>query len=68
MSHVSPSTQFRGFVAKAMAQAYDRRDPHRDVSGTFQCPRCHSTLNFTTLSNGLSRGQCLSSGCVRWVQ
>lgn len=68
MSFNPPSIQFRGFVAKALEQAFLRRDPGKDVSGTFPCPRCHSPVNFTTLMNGLSRGTCLSSGCLRWTQ
>jgi hypothetical protein len=27
---------------------------------------CGSSLRFTVMSNGLSRGQCTAAGCVRW--
>lgn len=68
MSFESPTIKFRGFVARAVAAAHARRDPGQDVSGTFDCPRCHSTVRFTTLMDGKSRGTCAQAGCVRWVQ
>lgn len=63
-----PSIAFRGKLAQAMNQAYQQRQAGQDYSGRMRCPHCGSTLPFTVLSNGLSRGSC-SAGCgIRWSQ
>lgn len=68
MRTATPSTQFRGHVAKAMAQAHERAgDLKKDTTGTFPCPRCRSSLNFTVLMGGrCTWGRCTSGGCVAW--
>lgn len=67
MRYESPSLKFRGAVARAMSEAYERRQPGKDVSETMKCPWCKSTVSFTVQPTGRSRGQC-SSGCgVRWM-
>jgi hypothetical protein len=68
VSYVSTSLRWRGKVAEAVNQAHQRRHADQDVTGTFPCPHCGSPLRFTTMMNGLTRGQCVSTGCIRWVQ
>jgi hypothetical protein len=57
-----------GPTARAMHLVQQQRDPQRDVSGRITCTKCGSSLRFTVMSNGLSRGQCTAAGCVRWCQ
>lgn len=68
MAYTSPSIAWRGKVAEAVNQVHQRRDVAKDVSGRITCPHCRSPLQFTIQRDGHSRGQCLSAGCIRWVQ
>ncbi|HSV45117.1 MAG TPA: hypothetical protein VLJ58_04920 [Ramlibacter sp.] len=63
-----PTIKERGAVAKLMAHAYEQRQPGQDVKGQAQCPRCRSRVNFTVFPSGLSYGNCVSAGCIRWTQ
>lgn len=67
MSYVSTSIAWRGKVADAINEVHQRLDRNTDVSGRITCPACRSPLNFTIQRDGHSRGQCASSGCIRWA-
>lgn len=63
-----PSIKQRGQVAKVMAHAYDQRQPGQDVKGQTDCPRCRSRITFTVFPSGVSFGNCVSAGCIKWHQ
>ena len=68
MTYQGTTVAFRGQVAKAMAEVYERRQPDRDVAGSMPCPRCRSTLSFTVYPSGMSRGRCAQAECLSWDQ
>jgi len=64
MTYQSISIQFRGQIARAMAEVYQRRQQGQDVTGQLPCPRCRSSLSFTVFPSGMSRGRCAQAGCI----
>lgn len=68
MRYESPSLKFRGAVAKAMADVYERRQRDKDVTGTIPCPWCKARVSFTVFPSGKSHGQCSAACGVRWLQ
>jgi hypothetical protein len=58
----------RGQVAKAMDAVQQRKPEHGEATGRITCTRCGGALRFTIDYKGISRGQCSSAGCIRWIQ
>lgn len=54
-------------IALAMQAAQQHRKAGQDVKSTMKCPRCNSTLRFTVFASGVSYGQCVAAGCIRWT-
>lgn len=63
-----PTIKQRGQVALAIAAVQQHRPEHGEATGRIRCTRCGGALKFTIMANGLSRGQCASASCIRWVQ
>jgi hypothetical protein len=61
-----PSVRQRGQVAQAMNAVQQFKPDHGEYRGAIRCTKCGSSLNFCVASNGLSRGQCAATGCLRW--
>jgi hypothetical protein len=68
MNFSPPTIAQRGQLAKAMAQAYDHRPEHGETRVRLTCSRCKGTILATVQSDGISRGQCRSVGCIAWTQ
>lgn len=61
-----PTLKQRSQVIQAMTAVQQRKPAQGETSGRITCPRCGSGLQFSILSNGISRGQCMAAGCIRW--
>jgi hypothetical protein len=55
-------------IAQALAAVQAHKPQTGEYQGRMQCARCGSTLHFTILATGSSRGHCAAAGCVRWHQ
>jgi hypothetical protein len=63
-----PSIRERGQVARAMDAVQRLKPEHGETTGRITCTRCGGGLRFTIDYKGISRGQCTSAGCIRWLQ
>jgi ribosomal protein S27AE len=63
-----PTIKQRGQVANAMAAVHAHKPEVGERTGRITCTRCGSSLRFTIMANGISRGQCAAAGCIRWSQ
>ena len=54
-----------GALARAQNRAFELSTAGT-TQGTFPCPRCGSTVNFTALIPYRSSGKCAARGCIRW--
>lgn len=57
-----------GATARALAAVQQQKPQHGEATGRIQCPRCNGRIRFNIQSNGISRGQCGTAGCLRWQQ
>lgn len=57
----------RLFSSDLVPLAVNKRNRRADVTGRIECPWCRSSVRFTVLMNGLSRGHCTSCQ-LRWCQ
>jgi hypothetical protein len=57
-----------GKVAQAMNAVQQFKPKHGEHKGTMRCTKCGSSLSFSIMSNGLSRGSCRSACGVKWTQ
>jgi hypothetical protein len=62
------SIKERGQLVRAVAAVQAFKPQAGEYVGRMQCPKCGSGLRFTIQANGISRGQCAASGCIRWCQ
>lgn len=62
-----PTIKERGQLVRAIAAAQAFKPVTGEFKGRITCTRCGSGLNFSILSNGISRGQCSAAGCIRWT-
>jgi hypothetical protein len=57
-----------GAHARAMDAVQQHKPQHGEAAGRIQCPRCNGGLRFNIQSTGISRGNCSTTGCLRWCQ